>query len=71
MVLEIFEVDTVMTDDDDLAQKVTPHFGIIIFVHKSIQGGKQKKVTILDYTNPKQRNTRVFFGPTLDSSLRV
>ena len=55
MVLEIFKVTTVMTDDDDLAQKVTPHFGIIIFVHKSNQGGKQKIPFLIIPTQKKER----------------
>ena len=42
MVVEIFELTTFLTDDEDGARKITPHFGIIIFVHKFNQRGKQK-----------------------------
>ena len=59
MVLEIFELTTFHTDDEDLAQKLIPHFGIIIFVHKSNQGGKQQLPFLIIPTQKKE--TQEFF----------
>ena len=59
MVLEIFELTSFYTDDEDVFQKVTPHFGIIIFVHKSNQGGKQKLPFLIIPTQKKE--TQDFF----------
>ncbi len=59
MVLEIIELSAFSTDDEDLAQKVIKHFGIIIFVHKSNQNDKQKLPFLIIPT--QERETEEFF----------
>ena len=54
MVVEIFELTTFLTDDEDVARKITPHFGIIILVHKLNQRGKQKIPFMIIPTQEKE-----------------
>ena len=59
MVVEIFELTTFLLDDEDVARKITPHFGIIILVHKLNQRGKQKIPFMIIPTQEKE--TEEFF----------
>ena len=53
MVVEIIELTSFLTDDEDVAQKLTQHFGIIIFVHKLNQREKQKLPFLIIPTQEK------------------
>ena len=59
MVVEIFELTTFLLDDEDVARKITPHFGIMILVHKLNQRGKQKIPFMIIPTQEKE--TEEFF----------
>ena len=54
MVVEIIELTYFLTDDEDVAQKLIKHFGIIIFVHKTNQRDKLQLPFLIIPTQEKE-----------------
>ena len=59
MVVEVIEINYFLTDDEDVAQKLIKHFGIIIFVHKINQRQNSKLPFLIIPTQEKE--TEEFF----------